>query len=405
MACPTPIRSSAVPAELMVRAQRPRAVQLRRFGPLLLAAVLVAACGARTGAAEDECPASAVQTLRVAWTAAPRRLQVVFVVDVTGSMTPEIVAIIERADEVAIALHALAPEVLVDVAATGDGGGRAAGPRSATVADTAALLSYTRALIEDGGDPAEGQLTAPYGYLSEDPDFYRFSFVRGGGLPPRCVPGAPGAPCLEPTTPRLFIFATDSPFHLGPGGSNPYRDDPQPPCSFEAVRDLLQSTRSRAIVAYGDTGGVVRAEVEALARVSGAVRADGTPIAIEGAGAAMVDGLLEAVRQWRDEVPFDLAVRATVTGAAPGLVERVRIVSIVPPPMGLVGDDRASGVTPGAIVELEVDIDPAQILRGRRATIALELWDADRVVLDRVELEYALPREPFVACSLDGGPG
>jgi hypothetical protein len=375
---------------------------------LLLTGALVAACGARTGTPDDECPARPVRTLRVTWSAAPRRLQVVFVVDVTGSMTPEIVAVIDRADEVASALHALAADVLVDVAVTADGAGWPAGPRALTAAETATVLSYTRALIEDGGDPAEGQLTALYGYLSEDPLFERFHFATGGGLPPRCVPGAPGAPCLEPTTPRLFVLATDSPFHLGPGGSNPYHVEPgapQPPCSFEQVGELLQTTRSRAVVAYGDTGGVVRAEVEALARVSGAVRADGAPIAVEGSEAAMVDGILEAVRQWRDEVPYDLSVRARVTGAAPALIERVRLASITPPPSGLVGEDRASGVAPGATVELEVDVDPAQLVLGRRATITLELWDAERVVLDRLDLPYALPREPFVACAADGGPG
>lgn len=365
---------------------------------LMLVMLACTACGARTDTA-IECPAPLATTLRATWVAAPRRLDVVALFDVTGSMARELAAIAARADELAAALYGLAAEVSLQLVLVSPGtyveslGRRYADPRTA-----AEGLSELRGHIADGGDAPEDQLAAVYAYVIDD----RTRFLPHGAEP--CAASLFGLGCLDPTIPRVFFLATDGPFHLGPGGRNPYPGaDPQPPFSFETVVDLLQTTHTRIVAAYGNSGGVVAQDVEPLVSASGAVRADGSPIAFEGQDEAVVEASLSALAEWKALVPYELSVRVRVIDGDAGLVRSMRIAHISPTPTGAIGDHRASGVMPGAEVQVEVDVDPMRALPGVPAHIELQMLDGNVQVLDRVELVYMRPLDAFMACTGDGG--
>ena len=375
--------------------------RLDRLLTISLAYVLLGsmACGVRT-APTVECANPVETTVRTSWVAAPRRLDVITFIDVTGSMRRELLGFEARTAELTEALYRLAPEVRVTLGTVSASGGivGSLGSRSEDPVVTERDLASVADFLSDGGDAPEDQLAGPYAFLMPD------------AAPFRPTPSEPcptplfGLGCFDLMVPRVFVLATDSPFHLGPGGRNPYPGgDPQPPWDFETVVDLLQRTHTRLVAGYGDSGGVVAQDVEPLVRLSGAVRSDGSAIAIEGQDEAAVDALLVALSEWRTLVPYDLSVRARVFDADADLVRSVRITSVSPTPGGPVGDDRAAGVLPGASVELAVQVDPSRARPGRVAHIELQLLDADVQVLDRIELVYARPLDAFGWCGGDGG--
>jgi hypothetical protein len=356
-------------------------------------------CGVRTSPSV-ECAIPVETTLRATWIAAPRQLDVVTFIDVTGSMRRELLAFRARAAELTAAFYHLAPEVRVTLGIVSAEGGvvGSLGFRSGDPVVTEHDLGSAADFLTDGGDPPEDQLAGPYAFLIRDAARFRPTPSEP------CSAPLFGLGCLDPTVPRVFLLATDGPFHLGPGGRNPYpTTDPQPLWNFETVVDLLQTTHTRLVAGYGNSGGVVEQDVEPLVRLSGAVRPDGSAIAIEGQDEAAVDALLTALDEWRTLVPYDLSVRASVLDADAALVRSVRIARISPTPTGPMGDDRAAGVARGATVELEVEVDPARVRPGRTAHIELQLLDADIQVLDRIELVYVRPLNAFGSCVEDGG--
>jgi hypothetical protein len=130
------------------------------------------------------------------------------------------------------------------------------------------------------------------------------------------------------------------------------------------------------------------------------VRSDGRPIAIEAADEATPDGVLAALSAW-SVVPYDLSVRARTRDSDDGLVRSVQMVGFDPEPTGPRGADRASGVSPGTVVEFLVEVDPSRARPGVAAHVDLEILDDDLLLLDEIELTYERPLGAFGACRED----
>ena len=146
------------------------------------------------------------------------------------------------------------------------------------------------------------------------------------------------------------------PVRNGPGNHDPYRlgtVTPEPH-SYEEAINALRGIGAKVLGLYsGGDRGVGRSDLEALARDTGAVRTDGTPVVfdIQRDGSLLGASVVEAVRTLVDEVPVDVdAFVEDVEGDeldATDFLDRVVAESANPADGAINLGDRFDDVLPG----------------------------------------------------------
>ena len=216
----------------------------------------------------------------------------------------------------------------------------------------------------------------------------------GGSIPGRTCPTVPdemgarrGYPCFRPGALPIILLFGDFNFHNGPTGGDPY-DFGGP--TYDMTRTALTGLGARVIGIYsgGSTWGTFRMDYEAIARDTGAVRADGTPLVFDinedgsGLSGAVVDGIGTLV----GGTPQDVSTTTENVAGNPDGFDATRFIkSIVPfegydaagnPGMGYASKDTTMfyQVIPGTTVEFDVDfwndVRPTPVLTEiHRATI------------------------------------
>ncbi len=221
----------------------------------------------------------------------------------------------------------------------------------------------------------------------------------GGSVPGRTCPTIPdeltprrGYPCFRPGALPIIVIVGDDVFHNGPGGSNPY--------SFPAptyTEDVTALTDIGARVMGVNSGGA-RAGFEQVARDTGAVRGDGTPLVfdISGDGSGLDSTIVTAVTELVGGTPEDVSTRTeNVPGNPDNFDATLFIKSIVPyegyTASGATGgyDSKDTttfyGVIPGTTVEFTIDFwndvrppaDVAQIFLARIIVVGNGVADLD----------------------------
>lgn len=213
-----------------------------------------------------------------------------------------------------------------------------------------------RLMLQSGGDGPESTVEALY--LSAT------GMALGRFVPPRRCPDGTtvGYPCFRTEGSRIFLVFTDAAFHNGPFGAWPYDDSVTPrPHTYDETIGALRGIGGKVLGLYsgaGDPEGF--AHLEALARDTGAVRTDGSPIVFDigSDGRALGESVIEAVRTLVDEVPIDID---TIIEDGEGddfdavmFVDRVEARSAVPASGATRREDRFDNVLPGTEVTFRV---------------------------------------------------
>ncbi|AKF09230.1 internalin [Sandaracinus amylolyticus] len=246
--------------------------------------------------------------------------EVYFLVDVTGSMGEEIGEIRARLrDTIIPGIAGQIPDVRFSVARYADfpvdpygSDGRTSGmpaddlyrleQRSTTDID-AVQRALDRLERQGGGDLPEATVEALWVTATSDAPM-RLVPARS------CPAGTVGYPCFEREGSRIFLLFTDAPTHNGPGGSDRYA----PVLGFrnhtyeETVMEL-RTIGAKVLGLYsGDGTDIGLPQLQNLARDTGAVRPDGTPIVFDIGtnGASLGSDVVEAVRTLVEEVPIDV---------------------------------------------------------------------------------------------------
>lgn len=212
--------------------------------------------------------------------------------------------------------------------------------------------------VEASGDSAEALVEALY--LS----------VTGESLEPwvreaNCVGWTYGYPCWRRDGALLILAFTDAPSHNGPRNTYPYDTSHFPPGSHphtypEALQELRRVGARVIGFNSGEFGLTGREDLEQLARDTGAVHTDGTPLVydIGRDGGRLTESVVESVRTLINTVPSDLDL---VFEDHPGddvdateFVERVVAVGAEPPEGATVLADRFEDVSPGTRVTFRV---------------------------------------------------
>lgn len=291
---------------------------------------------------------------------------VYFLVDVTGSMGGEIASIQARIeDTIAPGITRAIPDVRLSLGRfadypTGDFGSlgdevfRLVQP---STPDLDTFVAATRRLsLQSGGDPPEAYVPALY--------FSARGVGAGAFVPPSSCGGAGvGYPCFSRGGARIVLLFTDAEAHDGPGGSNAYTPDitPAPPTYVETVA-ALRGIGAKVIAIFSGTpdDGNGLDDVTALARDTGAVTSDGTPLvfSIGGDGTGLDSSVIDAVQRLVTDVPIsiDLLIE-DVPGDAVDVTSFVRGVvthGATPPDGAIDRGDHFDAVRPGTRVSFRI---------------------------------------------------
>lgn len=294
---------------------------------------------------------------------------VYFLVDVTGSMGDEIDQIRSGlTDRIIPGLVESIPDVHFSVGRFADFDVPSAGYGSdgdevfvlvqRSTPDVPTVLRAVNTLVtQSGGDTAESMVEALY--LS----------ATGEGLgawvgSASCSGATRGYPCWRPDGSPIILAFTDAPTHNGPGGREAYDRrffrGPQPHTYEQAVNALRAIGAKVLGLNSGDFGDTGRADLEALARDTGAVRPDGTPIVFDIGrdGRLLGTSVIEAVRTLVDDVPLDIDILIedwpfdAVDASA--FVERIETTGAVPAAGAVDLGDRYADVRPGTRVNFRI---------------------------------------------------
>jgi hypothetical protein len=348
--------------------------------------------------------------------------EVHFLVDVTGSMGEEIEQIRMRLrDAIIPGIAAQIPDVRFSVARYADypvhpyGSSGAAGePRDdlyrleqASTTDIGAVQrAVERLTLQSGGDVPEATVEALY-------------ITATGEGPPslvparRCPPGTVGYPCFQPEGSRIVLLFTDAPMHNGPGGAEPYG----PRLGFRAhhyEETVVELRRigAKVLGLYSGVGAGVDEglrHLQIVARDTGAVRPDGTPIVFDigSDGRTLGADVVDAVRTLVEEVPIDVD---TFVEDVPGdsfdarhFVTDIVAVRADPASGATMLRDRFVDVRPGTRVTFSIQLANERIERTSevqvyRMTIVLR---GDGVVrLDETVVDVVIPARDGRGCEV-----
>ncbi len=229
-----------------------------------------------------------------------RVADVLFLMDTTGSMSGEIAQIQARlADTIIPGLDREVADVRFSVArfddfASGSYGGSADVPfqmvqtNTSSVSATQAAVNTLRA--SGGSDGPESQVEALY------------QSATGAGIAPwvgarsGCAAAEVGYPCFRAGATPIILLFTDAAFHNGPGGSNSYSGVSGPPHTYAQTVSALNAIGAKVLGLM--SGAAARTNLESIARDTGALAADGSPIVFDIGtdGRSLGDDVVRAVQ-------------------------------------------------------------------------------------------------------------
>ncbi|MFK7985124.1 MAG: vWA domain-containing protein [Sandaracinaceae bacterium] len=295
---------------------------------------------------------------------------VFFLVDVTGSMGQEILAIRTQLRDVIVpGLAAELPEARFSVGHFadfplprfnyGDATDELFVMLQRSTTDTSAIQTAVDSLPLQGGRDGPEALTEALYLTASGEGFSRYAALRS------CPDGTVGQPCFPALGSRIVIAFTDASTHNGPGGSESYQEgtvEPIPHTYDQTIR-ALNGIGAKVLGLYsGPVDSSDRDDIEAFARDTGAVRPDGTPIVLDIGqdGELLGPSVVEAVRTLVDEVPID--VDALVEDVNGDSVDATQFVSAIvaeraaPPRGATLADNRFVNVAPGTRLTFRIEL-------------------------------------------------
>ena len=414
----------------------------------LLAIVLLAACGAKTGldapdaqidAGRDagvdagmdagppprpciEAPVDA-GTVRASFDL-PASLAVVdlmFLIDSTGSMTDEIDAV--RAGlrgRVVPGVRAAIPDAAFGVALFGEFPVVPHGPRGVSPYELRSPITLDVLRVEAALDrtPVWGNFDDPEAAIEG-----LFQVMTGAGyggpetpgfIPPSsgCPGGGTGGASFRSDALPIVLLITDAPMHNGPPDTPPlapYMLTP-PAHGYEETVDLVRRLDALVVaVGASDPGRPAPHDhLRQLARDTGSVDASGEPLwfDIGGRGDRLGDEIVRAVQFVASEVPLDVdAAAEDLPGDlvdANDVLRGVRAVAADPPEnIERIDGDTFIGVIPGTTLTFEVLVDASELPASseRRVFPARVVFRASgRSRLDVREIDIVVPGADGAGC-------
>ncbi len=341
------------------------------------------------------------------------RADVVFLIDVTASMTEEISQIRNRLrDTLAPEIQSAIPDSQLAVATFADFpvepfGGRDDTPFNLRLPATNDIPSVQAAVngieLGNGVDGPESQVEALYQLATGE--------GIGSFVPPSagCPMGGVGYACLRNDALPVVLLFTDALFHNGPGGADPYTSIVPPPHSYGQAVDALNRTGMR-VIGFDSGDGTPRTILRRLARDTGAV-AGGDPLVFDIGvrGERLGSQVVEAIRTFASNARFDIDAVANDPDPGDGVDVLAFIDAIRPlgaePMSGIESIDTAAGafrgVVAGTRVTFQIVVRNDAVVPGptsRSFVLEIVFRGDGRTRLGREFVELLIPGEDGSGC-------
>jgi predicted small lipoprotein YifL len=246
------------------------------------------------------------------------RADVVFLIDVTGSMSQEIGHIqAELRDTIAPGIQAAIPDAQLGVATFADfpvedcgtGEDRAYNLVLPVTSDLARVQAAVNGIgVSNGGDPPEAQVEA------------LFQTATGAGLGDfiapsfGCPAGGFGYACFRNDALPVILLFTDDLWHDGPANADPFSIAcPEllrsvTPHPYSAAVSVLQSRGVRVMGLFSGLDGTARAEMDRVATDTSAVDASNRPLVFDIGvhGDALSSSVISAITTLSNVIRFDI---------------------------------------------------------------------------------------------------
>lgn len=346
---------------------------------------------------------------------------VLFLVDVTGSMTDEIDAIRETLrDRIVPQIASAIPDTQLSVAEFADFPVSPYGDESMDVPFQ--LRQQSTADIDRVQDAVDRLRTRSGSDIPESHVEALYQSATGAGLgrfvsPGRCPAGTVGYPCFRTNGSRIILLFTDAAMHNGPGRSEPYDSPPisPAPATYEMALGALRDIGAKVLGLYSGNDPRDRAltDLESIARDTGAVTEDGVPIVLDigSRGEGLDEGVVESIRQLVEEVPLDIdAFAEDFPGDEFDALDFVRSIETTGAvPTGGATDlgDEYLGVRPGTRVGFRVFLANERIPRGpepQSYTLTVVLRGDGVTRLTETVVLVVIPSIDGEGCPVDFGP-
>lgn len=287
------------------------------------------------------------------------RADVVFLIDITGSMSQEIGHIqAELRDTIAPGIQAAIPDSELGVATFADfpvghcgtGEDHAYNLVLPVTADLARVQSAVNGIaVSNGGDPPEAQVEALYQTATGEGlgSFVPSSFgCPGGGF---------GYACFRSDALPVILLFTDDFWHNGPGNADPYSSacpellSSVSPHAYGDAVSVLQTRGIRVMGLFSGLDAPARAEMDQLATDTNALDGSGRPLVFDigTRGESLSSSVVAAITTLASVIRFD--IDTTLVDPIPGDGVDVRgfVQSVTPvraePMDGVASIDVAAG--------------------------------------------------------------
>jgi hypothetical protein len=278
-----------------------------------------------------------------------RAMDVYFLVDTTGSMREEVAALqASLTTTIAEGLDLLVPDLQLGVGHFddypqspygGEGDETYENLLSLTPSISAAQAAVDALPEGWGSDYPESNVVALWTVATGDP-----TPTSPLQPPPDCAAGLFGYPCFRAGALAAIVLISDAEFHNGPGGQDPYAAALAAP-TFERTVEALVAAHMKVISVRSQSTTGTDADYIALARGTGSVDSDGSPLVfnVDSHGAELGENVVTGAQALVGRVPLDVGAAAR-DDPADDLDASLFIESITPNTVDAVEDPRTPGV-------------------------------------------------------------
>ncbi|MEM6961147.1 MAG: vWA domain-containing protein [Myxococcota bacterium] len=343
---------------------------------------------------------------------------ILFLVDVTGSMSEEITQIRTTLSETLIpAMVRSVPDLRLAVAGFADFGISPYGARDDTPFELLQPMTESLSEVRDavfslressGGDGPESQVEALYQVATGE--------GRGRFVPPAdCPEETFGAPCFRSMGSPIVLLFTDAEFHNGPGASRPYLegDIEPPPATYGETVNALREVGAKVLGLYSGSEGANRGvlDLNAIARDTGAVDLGGAPVVFQigTRGEELDSGVIDVVRRLVEDVDLDIDAIALDDPSdefdASDFVDRIVTLQAKPESGAVQFETSFAQVVPGTRVSFRVFLDNdlvAPTEEPQRYLLDIALRGDGVTILDTVTVAIVIPSSRKEGCSTLG---
>lgn len=348
-------------------------------------------------------------------------VDVMFLLDATASMLDEIDTIRNRLRDLVVPeVRALIPDAAFGVALVGEFPVDPHGPRDVEPYDLRVPITTDVLSIETALEslPSWGNFDEPEAQVEG-----LYQVATGAGLDPwilpsfGCAMGGLGGGCFRRDSLPVVLLITDAPMNNGPPRVSPessyrVRDFAPNPLPHQYA-DAIDAVNALGILVIGlgarDAFTMSpMSHLRAVARDTGAIDADGTPLAFDigSTGGGVGRGIVDAIRRLAEGTPLDVdAIVEDEPGDA--IDARDLVVAIRPlaarPPSGISGmtDTSFLDARPGTEVVFELELDASSVPpspEGIRVPAAVLFRAFSRSRLARVPITIFIPGEGGGSC-------